>query len=167
MFLALSWKVGLASLGIFLIVLAKTKFVSLSSISAAFLLPLGKKLDPSSRRIQTLILSPTRELANQIYQEYQKLFPKTKLKAEVVCGGVSYDKQISGIKRNKPQIIIGTPGRVIDLMNQGLLRFDETRYLILDSSPFNSLVIFVLCFQITNKATTKLIKKYECINLPR
>ncbi|MAW07797.1 MAG: RNA helicase [Halobacteriovoraceae bacterium] len=102
--------------------------------TAAFLLPLGKKLDSSSRRIQTLILSPTRELANQIYQEYQKLFPKTKLKAEVVCGGVSYDKQISGIRRNKPQIIIGTPGRVIDLMNQGLLRFDETRYLILDEA---------------------------------
>ena len=88
-----------------------------------------EKLDSNSNKIQTLILSPTRELANQIYGEFGKLFPKTKIKAEVVCGGISYDKQIGAIKKKRPQVIIGTPGRVIDLMNQGLLRFDETRYL--------------------------------------
>ena len=102
--------------------------------TAAFLLPLEEKLDPTSRKIQTLILSPTRELANQIYGEFEKLFPRTKIKAEVVCGGISYDRQIGAIKRKKPQVIIGTPGRVIDLMNQGLLRFDETRFLILDEA---------------------------------
>ena len=102
--------------------------------TAAFLLPLEEKLDSNSNKIQTLVLSPTRELANQIYGEFGKLFPKTKIKAEVVCGGISYDKQIGAIKRKRPQVIIGTPGRVIDLMNQGLLRFDETRYLVLDEA---------------------------------
>ena len=42
--------------------------------------------------------------------------------------------QIRGIKKNKPQIIIGTPGRVIDLMNQGILNFNATEYLVLDEA---------------------------------
>ena len=102
--------------------------------TAAFLLPLIDRIDLKNKSIQALVLSPTRELANQIYDEFLKFASDLKVKAEVVYGGTSYDRQIRGIKKNRPQIIIGTPGRVIDLMKQGVLKFDLTEYLVLDEA---------------------------------
>jgi len=102
--------------------------------TAAFLLPLIDRIDTKNKNIQALVLSPTRELANQIYEEFLKFSDDLRVKAEVVYGGTSYDRQIRGIKKNRPQIIIGTPGRVIDLMKQGVLRFDATEFLVLDEA---------------------------------
>ena len=102
--------------------------------TAAFLLPLIDRINTKNKEIQALVLSPTRELANQIYEEFLKFSDDLKVKAEVVYGGTSYDRQIRGIKKNRPQIIIGTPGRVIDLMNQGVLNFESTEFLVLDEA---------------------------------
>ena len=102
--------------------------------TAAFLLPLIDRINTKDKNIQALVLSPTRELANQIYDEFLKFSTDLRVKAEVVYGGTSYERQIRGIRKNKPQIIIGTPGRVIDLMNQGILNFDATEYLVLDEA---------------------------------
>ena len=102
--------------------------------TAAFLLPLIDRIDTKNKNIQALVLSPTRELANQIYDEFLKFSTDLRVKAEVVYGGTSYERQIRGIRKNKPQIIIGTPGRVIDLMNQGILDFSSTEYLVLDEA---------------------------------
>ncbi len=102
--------------------------------TAAFLLPLLERINNNDKDIKALILSPTRELANQIYEEFLKLSVNLNINAEVVFGGASYDRQIRGIKRNRPQVIIGTPGRVIDLMNKKIINFSKTEYLILDEA---------------------------------
>mgnify|MGYP005661410801 FL=1 len=91
--------------------------------TAAFLLPLLERINKNDKDIKALILSPTRELANQIYEEFLKLSVNLNINAEVVFGGASYERQIRGIKRNRPQVIIGTPGRVIDLMNKKIINF--------------------------------------------
>tara|TARA_R110002072_G_scaffold534_7_gene4144 strand:+ start:48771 stop:50363 length:1593 start_codon:yes stop_codon:yes gene_type:complete len=102
--------------------------------TAAFLLPLLQKIDSSSRDVQALILSPTRELARQIATEFDRLAKFNKAKCEVVYGGASYDKQIGGIRKNKPQVIVGTPGRTIDLINKGILKFGKASLIILDEA---------------------------------
>ncbi len=85
--------------------------------TAAFLLPLIHKTLREYNR-QTLILTPTRELAIQIEQEFRKLSKGFKLFATVCVGGVNIRPQISGL-RKKNHFIIGTPGRVQDLIDRG------------------------------------------------
>jgi ATP-dependent RNA helicase DeaD len=101
--------------------------------TAAFLLPLLNRIEPK-RAFQALILAPTRELANQIDEELRKFAKFEKCRSEVVYGGSSYERQIRGIKKNRPEIIVGTPGRVMDLMRQGVLKFQDTDYFILDEA---------------------------------
>lgn len=100
----------------------------------AFVLPLLEKINPKSRDIQALVLTPTRELAQQVCQEVEKLGKYSSLRTLAVYGGAPYEKQIKGIRYDKPQIIVGTPGRVIDLMDRGVLDFSHTRYLVLDEA---------------------------------
>ncbi|MCK5883268.1 MAG: DEAD/DEAH box helicase, partial [Bacteriovoracaceae bacterium] len=102
--------------------------------TAAFVLPLLQKLDPNNKNIQALVLAPTRELANQVCQEVEKLGEFSRVKSYSVFGGICYDRQIRGIRKTKPQIIVGTPGRLIDLMNQGVLNFSQAKYLVLDEA---------------------------------
>ena len=103
--------------------------------TAAFVLPLLQRLDLKSRDMQALILAPTRELAKQIVEEIDKLSKYMK-KVKTVCiyGGASYDKQINEIQKKRPQIVVGTPGRVIDLMNKRVLDFSDAEFLILDEA---------------------------------
>lgn len=102
--------------------------------TASFVLPLLQRLDAKNPNIQALILSPTRELANQIKEEIEKLGKYLKIKTVAVYGGTSYTKQISGIRNDRPQIIVGTPGRIIDLMKQGILKFQKAEYIVLDEA---------------------------------
>jgi len=86
--------------------------------TAAFSLPILDMIDDTSRKIQLLVLAPTRELALQIAKDiknYSKYLPNVKTTA--VYGGSSITEQIRNL-REKPQIIVGTPGRVIDLINR-------------------------------------------------
>ncbi len=100
--------------------------------TAAFCLPLLEKLDPTFRGIQALILSPTRELANQINDELMKFSKYTDYKTATVFGGVDYGKQIKALK--EASIVIATPGRAIDLLKRGNLKIQNARFFIIDEA---------------------------------
>lgn len=102
--------------------------------TAAFVLPLLEQINYKSREVQALILAPTRELANQVHQEIRKFAKYVPLKSLTVYGGTSYEKQLNGLKRDRPQIVVGTTGRVMDLMNKGALRVGNAKHLILDEA---------------------------------
>ncbi|EQC51085.1 DEAD/DEAH box helicase [Bacteriovorax sp. DB6_IX] len=102
--------------------------------TAAFSLPLLNNIDPSEKTIQAIVLSPTRELANQICEEMGKFSSKDGVKAISVYGGTSIDNQIRDLKRKKPQIVVGTPGRVLDLINRRALKLENAVYSVLDEA---------------------------------
>ncbi|MFO1478058.1 MAG: DEAD/DEAH box helicase [Verrucomicrobiota bacterium] len=103
-----------------------------SGKTAAFAAPAIEKTDPQLRAVQVLILCPTRELAVQVSEEIHKLaFFKRGIRALPIYGGQSYERQFEGL-RNGAQIVIGTPGRVMDHMRRGTLRLDSVRMVILD-----------------------------------
>ena len=102
--------------------------------TAAFTLPILDMIDDGSRKIQLLVLCPTRELCLQITKDiinYSKYMRN--IKTTAVYGGSSITDQIRSL-REKPQIIVGTPGRVIDLINRKALDFSEIQWLILDEA---------------------------------
>ena len=102
--------------------------------TAAFGIPLVERIDIEERFVQALILSPTRELAVQISKEIHKLSSKTKgISVATVYGGSSMTTQIKDIKRGA-QIVVGTPGRVIDLFNRGVLDFSQLHIAVLDEA---------------------------------
>ncbi len=102
--------------------------------TAAFVLPLLNKVDSSSRDVQALILTPTRELANQINDEIKKFSIYEKIKTLPVYGGVSLEGQVRSLRKDRPQIVVGTPGRVLDLIERGVLILDNAKYAILDEA---------------------------------
>jgi len=102
--------------------------------TAAFSLPILDMVDDTSRKIQFLVLCPTRELCLQITKDiknYSKYLPN--IKTVAVYGGSSINDQIRSL-REKPQIIVGTPGRVIDLINRKSLDFSNIQWLVLDEA---------------------------------
>ncbi len=102
--------------------------------TAAFGLPLLTKMDPKSKNIQGLVIAPTRELAKQIGKQ---LFRYTKYSAkvfvEVVSGGDKMDRQIAALQR-PTQIVVATPGRLVELVKQKALSLDAVKHLILDEA---------------------------------
>ncbi len=101
--------------------------------TAAFLLPILTKLYKQRIPQSVLIMAPTRELAQQIDAEFKKFSAGMKLYSAICVGGVNINGQIRQIKRN-PHIIIGTPGRLKDLLGQGILRTTEINTLVLDEA---------------------------------
>jgi len=111
-----------------LLALAKTG----TGKTAAFGLPLVEKLS-TEKKVQALVLCPTRELAAQVAQNLQ-LFGKTKgLKVVTILGGESYRRQFDALKAG-PQILVSTPGRLVDLMEQGVVKLSGVQYFILDEA---------------------------------
>jgi len=103
-----------------------------SGKTAAFGIPAVEKVDVTVRATQILILCPTRELAVQVSEEIHKLaFFKRGLHVLPVYGGQSYDRQLFGLRQGA-HIVIGTPGRVMDHMRRGTLRFNALKMVILD-----------------------------------
>lgn len=102
--------------------------------TAAFILPLLEKIDFNSSHVQALILAPTRELAQQVGKELDKLAAFTSLRTTTIYGGTSYDGQIKALKREKVQVVVGTPGRLLDLMDRGSLNLDDCETLIIDEA---------------------------------
>lgn len=91
-------------------------------------------VDPASEAVQVLVLCPTRELAMQVTKEIRKIGQLTEgIRALTIYGGQSIDVQIRGLKK-KPQIIIGTPGRVMDHLRRKTLNLSQIRLLILDEA---------------------------------
>ena len=101
--------------------------------TAAFLLPILHKLAGTRSVNSVLIMAPTRELAQQIDAEFKKFSAGMKLYSAVCVGGVNIGGQIRQLKRG-PHIIIGTPGRLKDLLNRGMIRTDYMDTLVLDEA---------------------------------
>jgi len=108
-----------------------------SGKTGAFLLPLFDVLDPDKKEQQVLILTPTRELARQIHEEFERMkiaTPETnQLEAALVYGGVGYEPQIDALK-NGAQVVIGTPGRTLDHLKKKNFIAKSVRMLILDEA---------------------------------
>ena len=100
----------------------------------SFALPIAELLDPANPSVQALILCPTRELAVQVTKEIRKIITYIKnLKCLTVYGGENIDKQIKDLKKH-PQIIVGTPGRVIDHINRHTLKLENVKMIVLDEA---------------------------------
>lgn len=103
-----------------------------SGKTAAFAIPAIELVDPKLKRVQVLILCPTRELAMQVAEDVNKLAAFKRGVMEVpIYGGQPYDRQIRALKAGA-QIVIGTPGRVMDHMERGTMRLDDLKMVILD-----------------------------------
>lgn len=101
--------------------------------TAAFLLPILEKLYKNRSLQSVLIMAPTRELAQQIDDEFRKFSRDMKLYSAVCVGGVNINPQIRQLKR-RPHIVIGTPGRLKDLLQQGVLSLRDVDTLVLDEA---------------------------------
>lgn len=105
-----------------------------SGKTLAFVIPALESIDPDVRGAQVLCLAPTRELAVQICREVEKLaLFLDGVSAVPIYGGASFAPQLAALKRGV-QFVVGTPGRVIDLMEQGALVADNISMLILDEA---------------------------------
>ncbi len=105
-----------------------------SGKTMAFGIPVVQGVDGSNRSVQALILCPTRELAMQVCAEIHKLASfKEGVRATPVYGGASYDRQIRALQSGT-QIVVGTPGRILDFMQRGLLKFDSLKTLVFDEA---------------------------------
>ena len=107
--------------------------------TAAFAVPIIQHLandtEPGKgkRRIQALVVTPTRELAIQIAESFTDYGKYTHLRNTVIFGGVSQGSQTNAL-RNGVDILVATPGRLLDLMNQGFITLDHIRYFVLDEA---------------------------------
>jgi ATP-dependent RNA helicase RhlE len=102
--------------------------------TAAFILPiLNKLLDGKRGMPRALIVTPTRELAEQIHQVTRALSVGTKINSATIYGGVSANRQIQELKRGV-DILVACPGRLLDLMNQGHAKLDRIEILVLDEA---------------------------------
>jgi ATP-dependent RNA helicase DeaD len=101
--------------------------------TAAFALPMLQQIQPGSGAIQALVLAPTRELAIQVAEATGRLARNTSLRVMVVYGGQSYQIQIRQLERGV-DVVVGTPGRLLDLIRKNLLDLSQVRYLVLDEA---------------------------------
>ena len=100
--------------------------------TAAFGIPLVQAIT-DFKHIQALIMTPTRELAIQVAEEVGKIGRTRLVRALPVYGGQPIERQIRAL-RNNVQIVIGTPGRLIDHINRGTIRLDHIKFLVLDEA---------------------------------
>ena len=101
--------------------------------TAAFGLPVLERVDGSNRHVQVVILSPTRELAIQVAEELNKMAQYTDITALPIYGGQDINRQFRALKKN-PQIIVATPGRLMDHMDRGSIKFEDVKIVVLDEA---------------------------------
>ena len=102
--------------------------------TAAFALPLLSRLDMQRREPQVLVLAPTRELAQQVAVSFSRYGQNLQgLEVATLCGGQEYREQLGALKRGA-QVVVGTPGRVIDHLDRGSLKLDGLSALVLDEA---------------------------------
>jgi ATP-dependent RNA helicase DeaD len=105
-----------------------------SGKTAAFAIPAIEKVDVQMKKAQVLVLCPTRELAVQVSEEFGKLaFFKRGLMEVPIYGGQSYERQFRALAAGA-QVVIGTPGRVMDHMERGTLKMDNLKVIVLDEA---------------------------------
>ena len=101
--------------------------------TAAFALPIIQNLIPGQRKPQALILSPTRELAMQVAKAFEMYGAYTDVRVLSIYGGSSYGRQISALKRGV-DVVVGTPGRLLDLLKRKSLDLSAVTTLVLDEA---------------------------------
>jgi ATP-dependent RNA helicase DeaD len=101
--------------------------------TAAFALPILERVDPKSSAIQALILTPTRELAVQVRQAIHSFRSDRNLRVLAIYGGQAIDRQISQLQRGV-QVVVGTPGRMLDLLDRGELSLAQVQWFVLDEA---------------------------------
>jgi ATP-dependent RNA helicase DeaD len=101
--------------------------------TAAFGIPIVEKIDPSSSHVQALVLTPTRELCVQVTEEIARIGQFRGVRTVAIYGGSSMDRQIDALARGA-QVVIGTPGRVLDLIRRRELVLDRVHTVILDEA---------------------------------
>ena len=100
--------------------------------TASFGIPCLEMIDPDSRKLQAVILCPTRELAIQVSEEFRKLLKfADNIRVLPIYGGQPIDRQIMSLKKGA-QVIIGTPGRVMDHMKRRTLKMETVKMVVLD-----------------------------------
>ncbi|SNX99631.1 ATP-dependent RNA helicase DeaD [Methanohalophilus euhalobius] len=145
--------------------------------TAAFGIPALEMLDVKSKKVQVVVLCPTRELANQVAEEMSNLAKYQNTKMLPVYGGQPIDRQIKALRRGV-HIVIGTPGRVLDHIQRKTLKLDGVKMLVLDEADemldmgFREDIEFILSRVPSQKQTVlfsatmpqpiiKLTKKYQ------
>lgn len=101
--------------------------------TAAFALPILQRLSLQSYATQALVLAPTRELANQVAEQFETLSARLKVSVSVLCGGQEYRRQLKELK-DGAQIVVGTPGRILDHIDRGSLKLDQLATFVLDEA---------------------------------
>jgi len=101
--------------------------------TAAFGIPMVERVNPNNKRVQGLVLAPTRELAVQVAERISRFSRYSSLKVLPVYGGESINKQIRALERGV-HIVVGTPGRLIDNLKRGTLNLSSTKVVVLDEA---------------------------------
>ena len=101
--------------------------------TAAFGIPIVEQVDPGSKSVQALILTPTRELCQQVTAEIARIGRFRNVQTVAIYGGAAMDRQVTALHRGA-QVVVGTPGRVLDLIRRGELRLESVRTVILDEA---------------------------------
>jgi ATP-dependent RNA helicase DeaD len=104
-----------------------------SGKTLAFALPIMERADAAQRAVQALILVPTRELAQQVGSVFRDLSEGSSLRVALLYGGVGYQAQDKDLRAGV-QVVVGTPGRVLDHLNRGTLRLERVHMLVLDEA---------------------------------
>ncbi|WP_122644978.1 DEAD/DEAH box helicase [Enterococcus mediterraneensis] len=101
-----------------------------------FLLPLFDKIDPESDKVQVVITAPSRELAGQIYQAAKQIaqFSDPEIRVTNFVGGTDKQRQLDRLKHQQPHVVIGTPGRILDMMNEQALAVHTAQAFVVDEA---------------------------------
>jgi ATP-dependent RNA helicase DeaD len=101
--------------------------------TAAFALPLVERIEAGERAVQALVLAPTRELAVQVAEAIHRYGKRRGVTVLPIYGGQAIDRQLSALRRGV-NVVVGTPGRILDHLRRGSLRLDTVRYVVLDEA---------------------------------
>jgi superfamily II DNA/RNA helicase len=99
----------------------------------AYLLPVLNKIDQESQSVQAVVLASSQELVMQVYQEFQKWSEGSGIRGASFIGGANVKRQLEKLKK-RPQIIFGTPGRLLELIKQKKVKMHEVKILVLDEA---------------------------------
>ena len=100
--------------------------------TSGFIIGILQQLPKKLESISALVLCATRELVYNVNQEFVRLGKFMEIKSKALYGGVSFEDQHTALKKEQPHIIVGTPGRILALIEKGYLNPDNLRYFVLD-----------------------------------
>ncbi|OUR89253.1 DEAD/DEAH box helicase [Gammaproteobacteria bacterium 42_54_T18] len=119
------------------VILAQRDLLALAQTGSgktlAFGLPLLQQINVNAPNIQAVVLVPTRELAIQVNGALQQVATEVGVRIQTICGGADQSQQLTDLER-QPQLLVATPGRLLDLLTQQLIGLDAIRHLVLDEA---------------------------------